>query len=113
MVVVVSLICFAVSAVIGITLAAMYQKGKLSLNAATAHGCFGAVGLILLLIAAISGKLSGLGVAALVIFVIAAIGGGVLFAGHLKKGSLLKPLVAVHGAAAIVGFLLLLFGSAG
>lgn len=110
---IISLICFAVAAVIGMALAAMYQKGKLSMNGAIAHGVFGAAGLIFLIVAAVRQTLSTLGIAALVIFIIATFGGAVLLASDLKKGKLPKPLIAVHGAAAVIAFLLLLFGSIG
>jgi hypothetical protein len=106
-----SIICFALAAVLGVALTAMYQKGKLSLNTALAHGACGAAGLVLLIATAVGGGLSTVGMAALGLFVIAALGGFVLFFNHLTKHSLPKPLIAIHGAAAVVAFLLLLFGS--
>jgi hypothetical protein len=112
MLIIIALICFAAAAVIGIWLARMYGKGKLSLNAAYLHGLCGAAGLVLLVIAAAKGMVSSFGIAALIIFAAAALGGVVLFVNHLQKGSLPKPLIAVHAVAALFAFLLLLIGAA-
>ncbi len=108
---IIALICFAAAALIGTALAVMYNKGKLSLNLAYAHGVFGAAGLVFLIIPAVRGTISSLGIAALIVFVVAALGGAVLFANHLKKALLPKPLIAIHGAAAVIAFLLLLVGT--
>jgi len=108
---IIALICFAVAALIGAGLAVMYNKGKLALNLAYLHGLFGAAGLIFLLIPTVQGTVSSLGTAALIVFVVAAVGGAVLFANHLKKALLPKPLIAIHGAAAVIAFLLLLVGA--
>lgn len=106
-----ALVCFAVAAVLGITLATLYLKGKLSLHLAAVHGMFAAAGLVLLIIAAIQQTLTTLGIVALVLFIGAAMGGAVLIFNHLKKHSLPKPLIAIHGGIAVIAFLLLLFGA--
>lgn len=106
-----ALICFAAAAVLGVTMAAMYQKGKLSLNFAAIHGLFAAAGLVLMIVAAIQGELTNLGVVALIVFILAAGGGAILIFNHLTKHSLPKPLIAIHGGIAVIAFLLLLFGA--
>ncbi len=108
----IALICFAIAAILGITFVVKYSSsGSLSTPIALSHGLFGALGLINLIIAAAKGMTSTVGNIALVIFVIAAIGGFILITNHLKKGSLPKPLIAIHAAAAVIAFLLLIFGS--
>ncbi|MCE5186775.1 MAG: hypothetical protein LLF76_11690 [Planctomycetaceae bacterium] len=105
-----ALICFAIAAVLGIILAAMYQKGQLSLGTAVIHGLFAAIGLVLLIIAVAQADVSTLGKTALVLFIIAALGGAVLIYNHLTKHALPKPVIAIHAVVAVVAFLLLLFG---
>jgi hypothetical protein len=46
--------------------------------------------------------------AALVIFVIAALGGFYLFSFHLRSQVLPSPVVLIHGGAAVLAFVLLL-----
>ncbi len=108
---VVSLILFAIAAVLGLTFAANYLKsGKLPLGLAAAHGLFAASGLVLLIISVIMGETSTLGIVALVIFIIAALGGFILLYNHLTKGKLPRQLIAIHAAAAVIAFLILLLG---
>ncbi len=111
MIVIFSLISLAVASIIGIVLAAMYNKGKFSTTGTIAHGIFGALGLLLLIIAAFNQSLSRLGISSLVIFILVAIGGFALLGFDLSKKPLPKPLIAVHGAAAVIAFLILLFGA--
>ena len=47
-------------------------------------------------------------------FVVAALGGATMFVGfHLRKRGLPKPIIAIHGLAAITGFVLLLIAMLG
>ena len=107
---VVSLILFAIAALAGVTLAVMYTKGKLTIGGALLHGLFAASGLVVLIISAAQGQTTTIANYALVLFVIAALGGAVLFGSHLKKGMLPKPLIGIHAAAAVIAFLMLLTG---
>lgn len=106
-----ALVCFAVAAVLGVTMAALYQKGKLSLNLAAAYGLFAVIGLVLLIIAAAQGLLTTIGIVAMIVFILAAGGGAILIFNHLTKHALPKPLIAIHGCIAVIAFLLLLFGA--
>jgi len=74
------------------------------------HGLAAAVGLVLLIIAVTQMPSAGLAGVALVIFLIAALGGFVLFAMHLMRKPLPRGLIFVHGLAAVVAFVLLLIG---
>lgn len=76
---------------------------------ALGHGAVAAVGVILLIYAAVSAGIPGLAQVALGVFVLAALGGAAIFLGfHLKEQALPIPLVIVHGLVAATGFVLLL-----
>lgn len=110
---VISLVLFAAAALAGVILASMYAKGKLTTGGALIHGLFAASGLILLIISAVNNQTTAIMNYALVLFVIAALGGAILFVSHLKKGMLPKPLIAIHAIAAVVAFLMMLSGTFG
>jgi hypothetical protein len=110
MLLILTLLIFAVAAALGLGLAALYARGKLSLPLAMVHGGAAATALILLIVAAVTARTSSLGNFALAGFVIAALGGFVLIYNHLSKGQLPKWLIAVHGAVAVLSFILLLIG---
>lgn len=109
-----ALILFAVAAVFGLTLAIQHLKAQggggqpPALGLALLHGLFAASGLVLLVVAALRGTATGLALVALGLFVVAALGGFYLFAQHAAKKPLPKPLLIVHGGAAVVAFVLLL-----
>lgn len=102
-------VLFALAAVGGIVLAALHFKKK---NAPTGlallHGLLAAAGLVLFIIAALSVPLAESGKISLVLFIVAALGGFVLFAMHLKKRTLPSGVIVIHGLVAVVAFLLLL-----
>ena len=104
-------IVFAIAALGGATLAIMHFRGRapLPMPLALLHGLLAASGLVLLIAAALTQPgFGGLALAALVIFVVAALGGFYLFAHHLRGKPLPSPVVVIHGGAAVVAFLLLL-----
>jgi len=104
-----SIILFAVAAVFGLTLIIpLLQNKSVSKSRAVTHGLFAAVALVILIIFSINSE-TGSPVASIVLFVIAALGGFVLFSKHLKNGNPgPKGLALVHAGAAVVGFLILL-----
>jgi hypothetical protein len=103
-----ALIAFGVAALGGATLAYMrIVKKDVSMPIAIVHGIFAATGLVLLILG-VSQAGGGGPTAALAVFVIAALGGFLLFSFHLRSRPMPVPLVLVHGAAAIVAFLILL-----
>jgi hypothetical protein len=76
---------------------------------ALGHGGVAAVGLILLIYAAVSAGIPVLAQVALGVFIVAALGGATMFLGfHLRGRALPIPLVIGHGVAALTGFVLLL-----
>lgn len=107
-----AIILFAVAALGGVAMAAIHFRSKGQqhppMPLALLHGLLAAIALVLLIIAFVQGGASGLGWAALIIFVVAALGGFVMFFRHLGKKPLPTPLVVIHGGAAVVAFVLLL-----
>ncbi len=105
----VAAVLFALAALAGIILAALHLKTKgAPIPLAVIHGLLAAAGLVLLIIGVTQMASAGLAGVALVIFVIAALGGFVLFAMHLKKKMLPSALIVVHGLVAVVAFVVLL-----
>jgi hypothetical protein len=109
-----SAILFAVAALGGLTLAVMHFRrgGERPPTAlALVHGLVAAVALVLLIVGALglaagSSSLPWISVA---IFVVAALGGAYMFLGkHLRGQALPGGVVVLHGALAVVGFLVLL-----
>lgn len=108
---VVAALLFALAALVGITLGALHLKKKdVSVSLALVHGLAAAVGLVLLIIAVVQMSSAGPAGVALAIFVIAALGGFVLFAMHLMRKKLPPGLIVVHGLLAVVAFVVLVVG---
>jgi hypothetical protein len=105
-----ALIVFAIAALGGLTLAAMYVlQGQLAPWALSLlHAALGAVGLLLLIYAAVTIGIPGAALAALVILAIAALGGFYLASIHLRGEVARKPIVFIHAGVAVIGFLTLL-----
>ena len=108
--VVYALIVFAIGALGGLTLAGMYVlQGRLApWPLSLVHAALGATGLLLLIYAALTTGISGAVLTALVILVIAALGGFYLASIHLRGELAKKPVVFIHAGAAVIGFLTLL-----
>jgi hypothetical protein len=76
---------------------------------ALAHGAIAATGLGIFIYAAVTTTLPQLGMVALGVIVLAALGGATLFLGfHLREKALPLPLVLLHGVIAVTGYVLLL-----
>jgi hypothetical protein len=105
-----SIVLFAIAALGGITLAAMRLGNRpLPFALAIAHGALAATGLVLLIAAMVVAAATGTILnAALIVFIVAAIGGAILFSFHLRSQPLPVPLVLGHGLLAVVAFVLLL-----
>ncbi|MBF5041914.1 hypothetical protein FGE12_05885 [Aggregicoccus sp. 17bor-14] len=103
-------VLFALAALGGVFMAALVFRGRAHppLGIAVVHGLAAAAGLVVLLLAVMGGQAPGLAKTALVLFVLAALGGFVLFAMHLQRKALPRPVVAVHGLVAVVAFAVLL-----
>jgi hypothetical protein len=106
-----AIIVFAIAALGGLVLAVRHFQGKdrpwaLSIL----HGLLGAAGLVLVLLPVLSGGAPAVAKTALALFVVAALGGFLLFAFHLQNKRLPSPVVLIHGAVAVAAFVLLVSG---
>ncbi|RIA47128.1 hypothetical protein DFR49_1696 [Hephaestia caeni] len=102
-----AVIAFAVAAVGGLVLAASVLRGRLAPWALSlVHAALGATGLVLTLVAVLGGA-GGHASLALIILLVAALGGFFLASFHLRKAPAPKPVVVVHAAVAVIGFVLL------
>jgi hypothetical protein len=100
---------FAVAALGGLTLAVLhFQKKNLPLPLALIHGLLGAAGLVTLLLFVLNSGTSSKAAVALIIFVVAALGGFYLFSFHLRKKRLPSTVVIIHALAAVSAFGILL-----
>jgi hypothetical protein len=102
---------FALAAIFGVYLASRVFQNRLPpWPAAALHGVLAATALLILLYAALlagDGPAPTLLLVACAIFVVAALGGFVMLSFHVRGQVPPKPLAAVHGLAAVAGFLLL------
>jgi hypothetical protein len=104
-----ALIVFAIGALGGIALATYVLRGRLApWPLSLLHAGLGAVGLLLILYAALTTGISNVALAALVILAIAALGGFYLASIHLRGKVAQQPIVFVHAGVAVIGFLTLL-----
>ncbi len=101
-------ILFAIAAVIGITLAFMHIKKKpVPIAYALPHGIIAATGLILVIISYVQ-AIAAVGLP-LILFIIAALGGFVLFATHYRARPLPLPLIIIHALVAVTAFIILIY----
>lgn len=99
---------FAVGALGGLTLAVLhFRKKSLPLGLALLHGLLGASGLVVLLLAVLHGGAPAKASYALVLFLVAALGGFYLFSFHLRKKGLPSPVVVIHALVAVTAFAIL------
>lgn len=109
----ITILIFAVAAVIGLTMALAVFQGKFPpVASAVVHGALAATGLVLLLIAVFGQGAAGAARWALGFFLVAALGGfGLAFGFHARKKSLPTGFVVGHATLAVIGFLILLAGA--
>ncbi len=106
----IALVLFALAALGGAYMAMLRFRGaeRPPMAIALVHGGAAAAGLIALILAVAGVPAPGLGKVALGVFVVAALGGAVLFGNHLQKRALPKNIVVIHALVAVTGFVLLL-----
>jgi hypothetical protein len=104
-----ALVLFALAALAGMAMAAIRFRGKPypPMTVALVHGAAAAAGLLALIVA-VQKPGDSLAVSALVVFLVAAAGGFVLFFRHLRKLALPIWLVLVHALVAVAAFVTLL-----
>jgi hypothetical protein len=104
-----ALVVFAIGALGGVMLATYVLQGRLApWPLSLLHAGLGAVGLLLLIYAALTTGISPMALAALVVLAIAALGGFYLASIHLRGKVAERPVVLIHAGVAVVGFLTLL-----
>lgn len=103
--------CFAIAAIGGLVLAFLHLSRKtVPVGIAMLHGLLAVAGVILLLIGMSQGQASRMLITALILFLVAAVGGLVLFGMHLRSRPLSVPFLAIHALVAVAAFLTLLVG---
>jgi hypothetical protein len=105
-----ALIIFAIGALGGLTLAGVYVlQGKLApWTLSLLHAALGAIGLLVLLYAALTSSIPGAALTALVILAIPALGGLYMASIHLRGQVAPKSTVFIHAGVAVIGLLTLL-----
>jgi hypothetical protein len=104
-----AVVVFAIGALGGLYLASHVLRGQLAPWAVSLlHAGLGAVGLLLVIYTALTTGISNAALTALVILLVAALGGFYLASIHLRGQVAQKSLVFVHAGAAVIGFLTLL-----
>lgn len=110
----IAILIFAIGAIGGLVLASSVLRGKLAPWALSIiHMLLGATGLVLTALVVLGGSEAGKGIIpiALLILVVAALGGFYLASIHVRKVVAPKGVVLIHAGVAVVGFLLLLGGA--
>jgi hypothetical protein len=107
------LLLFAIAAVGGLVMAVVRFKGRNPpLGLALLHGALAAAGLVALIVFIVRASATpSLARISLGLFVVAALGGFVLFATHLRHRNIQIPLMLIHAVVAVGGFVALLVGS--
>lgn len=107
----IAVLLFAIGAVGGLIMAMSVLRGRLAPWALSLlHAALGAAGLILTGILVLQGTAGGIIPVALLILIVAALGGFYLASFHARKTSPPRGVVLVHAGAAVTGFLLLCGG---
>lgn len=107
----IAVLIFAIGALGGLVLASSVLRGRLAPWALSIlHMLLGAAGLVLTALVVLGGSDAGKGKVpiALLILVVAALGGFYLASIHVKRQVASKGIVFTHAGIAVVGFLLLL-----
>ena len=106
-----AVVIFALAALGGAYLAYRHIQGQsLPGPVALIHGAAAAVALVILAVAVFGDEVGDAGTVALVIFVVAALGGFYLASFHLRDERRPTGLVLGHGVLAVVAFLTLVVG---
>jgi hypothetical protein len=109
----IAVLVFAIGAVGGLVLANSVLRGRMaSWGLSLLHMLLGATGLVLTAIVVLgAGATSSVVPIALLVLVVAALGGFLLASYHARKALPPKAIVLVHAGVAVIGFLLLLGGA--
>lgn len=104
-----AVIVFAIGALGGVVLASHVLRKRLApWPLSLLHAALGAAGLILIIYSAVTAGISNAALAALIILIVAALGGFFLASFHLRNALPPQAVVVIHAGVAVVGFLTLL-----
>ena len=104
-----ALVVFAIGALGGLMLASYVLRGRLApWSLSLLHAGLGAIGLLLVIYAALTAGISHAALVALAILIVAALGGFYLASIHLRGQVAKQPIVFIHAGIAVIGFLTLL-----
>ncbi|HEX8842054.1 MAG TPA: hypothetical protein VF757_07120 [Sphingomicrobium sp.] len=109
----IAVLVFAIGAVGGLVMANSVLRGRLApWGLSVLHAALGATGLILTALVVLdkSNDVASIVTTALIILVVAALGGFYLASIHARKAVAPKGAVIAHAGVAVIGFLLLLGG---
>jgi hypothetical protein len=102
-------ILFALGALGGLVMAMRAFRGEaIPVPLAIGHGLLGAAGLVLLVIGVLAGTAGQTATIALVLLLVAALGGFYLLSFHLRKQQHPRAVIVIHALVAVIGFLTLL-----
>lgn len=103
-----AIIVFAIAAIGGVVLAAHVLRDRLApWTLSLLHALLGATGLVLLIMLVAEGNAPQRGLIALILMLIAALGGFFLASFHARKKLPPRAVVAIHAGVAVLGFLTL------
>jgi FtsH-binding integral membrane protein len=109
MLLIIAAILFALGALGGLVMAIRSFKAQsIPVALAAGHGILGATGLVLLIAGVLTGAGGGTARIALMVLVIAALGGFYLLSFHIRKQQHPRAVIVVHALVAVTGFLCLL-----
>ena len=105
----IAVLLFLLAAIGGLIMAVLnYRKKNIPLILALGHGLLAAAGLVIFIVALISASTGSLLTISLILFIVAALGGFVLFYFQLRNQLLPSTMVLIHGLVAVSAFVLLL-----
>ena len=106
----IAIVLFAVAALGGLYMAVVRFRGaeRPPTGIALLHGALAAAGLIALIVVVTGAGAPAAAKTALIVFIVAALGGFFLFTQHMSKKALPIPVMVVHALVAVIGFVILL-----
>lgn len=110
----IAILVFAIGAVGGLILASHVLRGRLApWSLSLLHMALGATGLVLTALVVLGGttEVASIVPIALIVLVVAALGGFYLASYHVRQATPPKPVVVIHAGVAVIGFLLLVGGA--
>ncbi len=103
-----AIVLFVLAAIFGlITVIAIFKNRPTSKPVVFIHGGLAAIGLLLVILFTAEGTLSA-PIASLILFIVAALAGFVMFAADIQKKPVPKVLAGLHPVVAAIGLILLI-----